>query len=194
MIITVSRPPMIVQSQYSPWRLPPEVLPNYFPPSWNMLNGSAFGPTDNFMEPADAVNINGIHDSFSQRTADSCTPWSVNVTNEQPFEFSNIIIVGNAQCASTCAAFTTLMQELHGVKIVNFGAAKGAYAGMSGAEVLEWDALDSEVRVSRQLAALVCRYDKLMLLPLTRQTANLKDSPLAGPDLFVNGNFRHNWR
>jgi hypothetical protein len=40
------------------------------------------------------------------------------------------------------------MQELHGVKIVNFGAAKGAYSGMAGAEVLEWDSLDSEFKVS----------------------------------------------
>jgi hypothetical protein len=127
----------------------PEVLPNYFPPSWNMLNGSAFGPTDNFMEPEDAVNINGIQDAFSQRTADSCTPWNVTVPEEQPFDLSKVIIVGNAQCASTCSAFTTLMQERHGVKIVNFGAAKGAYSGMAGAEVLEWDALDSEVKVSR---------------------------------------------
>lgn len=40
------------------------------------------------------------------------------------------------------------MQERHGVKIVNFGAAKGAYSGMAGAEVLEWDSLDSEFKVS----------------------------------------------
>ncbi|KAJ9106881.1 hypothetical protein QFC19_003011 [Naganishia cerealis] len=148
-----------------------QILPNYFPPSWNTLNGSAYGPSDDFMEPSSTFNVNGIQDSFSQRTADSCTPWNVDVPAEQPFDLSKVIIVGNANCASTCSAFTTLMQELHGVKIVNFGAAKGAYSGMAGAEVLEWDALDSEFK-----------------------TANLKDSPLAGPDLVVNANFRNNWR
>lgn len=101
------------------------------------------------MEPSSDFSINGIQDSFSQRTADSCTPWNVDVPAEQPFDLSRVIIVGNANCASTCSAFTTLMQELHGVKIVNFGAAKGAYSGMAGAEVLEWDALDSEFKVSK---------------------------------------------
>ncbi|KAJ9127060.1 hypothetical protein QFC24_001293 [Naganishia onofrii] len=150
-----------------------QILPNYFPPAWNHIapNGSAYGPAEDFMEPSSDFSINGIQDSFSQRTADSCTPWNVDVPAEQPFDLSRVIIVGNANCASTCSAFTTLMHELHGVKIVNFGAAKGAYSGMAGAEVLEWDALDSEFK-----------------------TANLKDSPLAGPDLVVNANFRNNWR
>lgn len=40
------------------------------------------------------------------------------------------------------------MQELHGVKIANFGAAKQAYSGMAGAEVLDWPGLDSEFKVS----------------------------------------------
>lgn len=111
-----------------------------------MLNGSAYGPTDNFIDPSMSFSINGIQDSFSQRTADSCTPWNVDVPSEQPFDLSKVIIVGNGNCASTCSAFTTLMQELHGVKIVNFGAAKSAYSGMAGAEVLEWDGLDSEFK------------------------------------------------
>jgi hypothetical protein len=79
------------------------------------------------------------------------------------------------------------MQELHGVKIVNFGAAKGAYSGMAGAEVLEWDSLDSEFKVSF-LGCVKRRAD--IFYPF--QTANLKQ--LGAPDLFVNGNFRNNWR
>ncbi|KAI5453436.1 hypothetical protein NCC49_005915 [Naganishia albida] len=57
------------------------------------------------------------------------------------------------------------------VKIANFGAAKRAYSGVSGGVVLDWRVLDTEVK-----------------------TANLKNSSLAGPDLLVSGNFRHNWR
>lgn len=143
------------------------------------------------------------------RTADSCTPWSVDVPAEQPFDLSKVIVgkslcllselsrpililrstVGNAACASTCSAFTTIMQELHGVKIVNFGAAKGAYSGMAGAEVLEWNSLDSEFKVSvLQFVWKICIDVSSYLL----QTANLKE--LGAPDLFVNGNFRNNWR
>jgi hypothetical protein len=40
------------------------------------------------------------------------------------------------------------MYELHKVPVVNFGSAKDTFYGMAGAEVLEWDALDSEVKVS----------------------------------------------
>lgn len=55
---------------------------------------------------------------------------------------------GNGNCASTCASFTTLMYEVHDVKIANFGAAKTAFCAMNGAEVLEFALLDSEVKVS----------------------------------------------
>jgi hypothetical protein len=113
------------------------------------LNGTNFGSDENFLYPLQHVTINGVSDTFSQRHADSCSPFYVNqVPTEQPFDLSRVAIVGNAVCASTCSAFSTLMQELHGVKIANFGAAKQAYSGMAEAEVLDWPGLDSEFKVS----------------------------------------------
>lgn len=58
------------------------------------------------------------------------------------------MISGNGNCASTCAGFTTLMDQLHDVPIVNFGSAKEGYNGMNGAQVLEFADFDSEVKVS----------------------------------------------
>jgi hypothetical protein len=57
-----------------------------------MLNGSAYGPSENFIEESATLNINGIQDAFSMRTADSCTPWSVDVPAQQPFDLSNVIV------------------------------------------------------------------------------------------------------
>lgn len=103
------------------------------------------------MEPPQNLTINGEQDRFSQRTADQCTPWLEDIVElDQPFEFSNIVIVGNGQCASACSHFATVMQELHGVKIANFGAAKSSHSGMSGGIVLEWSVLDSEFKVGTQ--------------------------------------------
>lgn len=140
-------------------RGPVDVLLAYYPPSWKSLNGTDFGTEENFLYPLQNVSLNGVLDTFSRRHADSCSPFYVNqVPSEQPFDFSKIVIVGSGVCASTCSAFTTLMQELHGVKIVNFGAAKQAYSGMAGAQVLEWNRLDSEFKVSAPLTlyTLLC--------------------------------------
>jgi len=62
-----------------------------------MLNGSAYGPSENFIEESSTFNINGVQDTFSMRTADSCTPWNVDVPAEQPFDLSKVII---GQCLS----------------------------------------------------------------------------------------------
>jgi hypothetical protein len=120
----------------------------YVPTSWNKLNGTTYGPTENFLEPPQKVTINGIPDVFSERNADQCTPWRVDPPAVPPFDFAKILIVGNGQCASACALFTTIMQELHGVRVANFGPAKKSYSGMAAGIVLNWSVLDSEVKVS----------------------------------------------
>ncbi|KAJ9122476.1 hypothetical protein QFC22_001903 [Naganishia vaughanmartiniae] len=150
-----------------------DIEPLYYSPGWKSVNGTKFGVQENFLYPLQNLSINGVPDTFSRRHANACSPFHVDpdVPTEIPFDHSKILVIGNGICASTCSAFTTLMQELHGVKIVNFGAAKGAHSGMIGGEVVEWRGLDSEFK-----------------------TANLKTHPLAGPELLVNANFRINWR
>lgn len=138
-----------VPNQANMYTMPSAVFPRYYPPSSKSLNGTNFSPEENFLHPLQNVSINGVSDTFSQRYADSCSPYNVShVPSERPFAFSKIVVVGSGVCASACSAFTTIMQELHGVKIINFGAAKQAYSGMAGAEVLDWNGLDSEFKVS----------------------------------------------
>lgn len=126
----------------------PDVLYYYNPAYWNKLDGMPYSPGDNFLEPPQNIMINGIPDAFSERFADGCTPWKTQPPSTQPFDFGKILIVGNGQCASTCAVFVTIMQELHGVKVANFGAAKNSHSGMASGAVLNWSLLDSEVKVS----------------------------------------------
>jgi len=90
------------------------------------------------------------------------------------FDPKKIVIVGNGNCASTCALFTTVFHELYKTRIIVFGGKPGQsieYKGMAGNQVLEWADLNSEFL-----------------------TSGVKSDPLAPPDLLVNGNIRHNFR
>jgi hypothetical protein len=166
----------------------------YWPPGWNRLNGSAFGPADNFLLPPQNLTINGEQDSFSPKFADQCTTWLEDVpTDESPFDYANILIIGNGQCASACSLFINLLQELHEIKIATFGVAKKSHSGMTGGVVAEWSILDSEVKVRPSKPSADRRVADRVAMTRT-QTADLKNNSLAGPDLLVSGNFRHNWR
>lgn len=106
---------------------------------------------------------------------DTCPRYyQVELPKEPPIPLSNIAIVSNGNCASTCSHFSTVMFERHQVKVAVFGGKPGEpmeYKGMAGAQVLEWSDLSSEIK-----------------------TANLENDPLAPPDLLVSGNMRVNWR
>ncbi|KAF7329787.1 TSPc domain-containing protein [Mycena kentingensis (nom. inval.)] len=151
----------------------------------------------NYMDPDVPIVINGKADATSQLLQqgtvnhffdipeglptlaagprDTCElAYSVPMPATPPFDLKNVAIVSNANCASTCAMFSTLMFERHQMKIAIFGGKPNErmeYKGMAGNQVLEWFDLDSEVK-----------------------TANLKDDPLAPADLLVSGDMRHNWR
>ncbi|CDO74428.1 hypothetical protein BN946_scf184880.g2 [Trametes cinnabarina] len=142
--------------------------------NWAFLsNDTEMSPSDNYMQPPSSRVINGQTFVESQRFLDVC-PFNVDIPENPPFAPSKIAIVGNGNCASTCAMFSTLMNERHNTKIAVFGGKPGLptqFKGMAGNQVLEWFDIDSEIK-----------------------TANLKDDPLAPPDLLVSGDFRHNWR
>ncbi|KAL1948464.1 hypothetical protein VTO73DRAFT_12539 [Trametes versicolor] len=141
--------------------------------NWAFLNNTQRSSSDNYMSPPSSRVINGQTFVESQRFLDVC-PFSVDLPEDPPFDPSKIAIVGNGNCASTCAMFSTLMNERHNTKIALFGGKPGLatqFKGMAGNQVLEWFDIDSEIK-----------------------TANLKDDPLAPPDLLVSGDFRHNWR
>ncbi|KAI0657448.1 hypothetical protein C8Q70DRAFT_1055626 [Cubamyces menziesii] len=151
-----------------------EEISFYTADNWAFLsNNTEMPPTANYMAPPTSRQINGQTYVESQRFLDVC-PFNVDIPEDPPFEPSKIAIVGNGNCASTCAMFSTLMNERHNTTIAVFGGKPGLptqFKGMAGNQVLEWFDIDSEIK-----------------------TANLKDDPLAPPDLLVSGDFRHNWR
>ncbi|KAF8892937.1 hypothetical protein BD779DRAFT_1507835 [Infundibulicybe gibba] len=147
----------------------------YSPDNWAFLNGTVMPETHNYITPSAPFTVNGRSDPSSQRFHDTCElSFSQPIPKTPPFDLSKVAIVSNGNCASTCAMFSTLMNERHNTKIAIFGGKPGEelqFKGMAGNQVLEWADLDTEIK-----------------------TAGVKDDPLAPPDLLVSGNFRHNWR
>ncbi|CAE6477326.1 unnamed protein product [Rhizoctonia solani] len=147
---------------------------NYSPSQWAFLNNTPQPANYNYMEPPTNFTINDTKDAVSKRFHDICTPYNVTLPAEPFLPASKIIIVGNGECASTCALFTGVAYEKLGIKVATFGGNPGAamnFNGMAGNQVLEWADLDSEIK-----------------------TAGLKNDPLAPPDLLINSNYRVNWR
>ncbi|KAH8112345.1 hypothetical protein DFH11DRAFT_1511719 [Phellopilus nigrolimitatus] len=146
----------------------------YSPVDWAFFNDTQFPETNNYINPSVPFEINGVSDPTSQRFHDTCTPFDVPIPETPPIPLKKLTSsVSNGNCASTCAMFSTLMNERHNTTIAVFGGKPGQnieFKGMAGNQVLEWTDIDTEIK-----------------------SANLKDDPLAPPDLIVN-QFRHNWR
>lgn len=147
----------------------------YAADNWAFLNDTQMPASFNYLDPVVPFVVNGVSDPTSQRFHDTCgLSFSQPIPENPPFDLANIAIVGNGNCASTCAMFSTLMNEHLHTKNAVFGGKPGEnveFKGMAGNQVLEWVDLDSEIK-----------------------TANLGNDPLAPPDLLVSGNFRVNWR
>ncbi|KAF4603214.1 hypothetical protein EYR38_003625 [Pleurotus pulmonarius] len=147
----------------------------YTADNWAFLNDTQMPASFNYLSPVAPFVVNGRPDPTSQRFHDTCDLAFVeSVPEDPPFDLNNVAIVSNGQCASTCAMFSTLMNERHNTKIAVFGGRPGQsieFKGMSGNQVLEWFDLDSEIK-----------------------TGGVKDDPLAPPDLLVSANMRVNWR
>ncbi|KIY70218.1 hypothetical protein CYLTODRAFT_488261, partial [Cylindrobasidium torrendii FP15055 ss-10] len=147
----------------------------YTADNYAFLNGTIMPADYNYFDPLDYTNVNGLHDPLSQRYHDTCeVSYVVDMPAEPPFALENIGIVGNGNCASTCAMFSALMYEQIGTKIAIFGGKPGEqmeYKGMAGNQVLDWADLASEIK-----------------------TADLENDPLSPPDLYIDGDFRVNWR
>ncbi|KAI0314927.1 hypothetical protein OF83DRAFT_1062983 [Amylostereum chailletii] len=142
--------------------------------NWAFLNDTAYPVDYNYFDPPDPLTVNGRSDPTSQRFEDICTPFNIDVPEEPYFDLSKVAVVGNGNCASTCALFSSLMYERHGTQFALFGGKASnpiEIKGMAGNQVLEWSDLNSEVK-----------------------SAHLQNDPLAMPDLLVSGNMRINWR
>ncbi|KAL0578818.1 hypothetical protein V5O48_003186 [Marasmius crinis-equi] len=151
--------------------------------NWAFLNGTQMPSSYDYIDPTDPFKINGVNDPTSQRFHDTCElSFSQKVPEEPPFDPSNIAIVGNGNCASTCAMFSTLMNERLGTKIAVFGGRPGQnieFKGMAGNQVLEWFDLDTEIKTAglKDVSVYI-----LLRGIFSRLTSKMKD-PLAPPDL-----------
>ena len=88
----------------------------------------------------------------------------------------SLLVVGNADCASTCAMFSTLMFERHATKIAIFGGKPGLpmeYKGMAGNQVLEWSDLDTEIKTANQKNVSPVFVNAAGSVSLTRVSSNL---------------------
>ncbi|KAF8579069.1 hypothetical protein K439DRAFT_1638297 [Ramaria rubella] len=143
--------------------------------NWNSLNNTPFPAAFDYNDPSLPFHINGQSEPTSQRFLDDCDgEFFTSFPEQPPIPLNKVVLVGNGNCASTCAMFSTLMHERHNTTTVVFGGKPGEtleYKGMAGNQVLEWADLDSEIK-----------------------TAGVKNDPLAPPDLIVNGDMRVNWR
>ncbi|KAF8750720.1 peptidase S41 family protein [Rhizoctonia solani] len=128
---------------------------SYSPNQWAFLNNTPQPANYNYIEPPTNFTINLTKDAVSKRFYDICMLIGF-------ASLGRIIIVGNGECASTCALFTGVAYERLGIKVATFGGNPGAamnFNGMAGNQVLEWADLDSEIK-----------------------TAGLKNDSLAPPD------------
>ncbi|KAH9077631.1 hypothetical protein EDB83DRAFT_2514346 [Lactarius deliciosus] len=157
-----------IQQGHSSW------ISIYAPDTWQFLNGTQMPLDFDYNDPSVPFTMNGRNDPTSQRFEEICPIPNVTIPTVPPFDLNKVAIIGNGNCASTCAMFTTVMFERHQTKIAVFGGNTSQsiqFKGTAGNQVLEWVELDTEIK-----------------------TAGLKNDPLAPPDLLVNGGMTHNWR
>lgn len=106
----------------------------YSPVGWDDLSGNALSIRTNLFSPGVTVQAEGTSDPQSTRFADNCGS-TRSYPQTQPYDLTKVAIVGNGNCASTCATFTTLMQELHNTKMYVYGGSPAVdtvqYKGMA---------------------------------------------------------------
>ncbi|KAJ6588363.1 hypothetical protein B0H19DRAFT_1248035 [Mycena capillaripes] len=170
----------------------------YTADNFAFLNGTEMPASYNYMTPDVPIVINGKLDATSQRFHDTCeSSFEVDMPATPPFDLKNVAIVTNGNCASTCAMFSTLMNEREQTKIAVFGGKpleNVEYKGMAGNQVLEWFDIDSEIKTANREQFLIPLYPVLHPCSSELRHPPVKDDPLAPADLLVSGDFRHNWR
>jgi len=119
----------------------------YSPVGWNSLSGSSLSLSTNLFSPGVSVQAEGTTDAQSTRFADECGS-TKGYPTQLPYDLTKVAIVGNGNCASTCATvssltrsfvarlrkltsfllslsaalqFTTLMAELHNTRMYVYG-------------------------------------------------------------------------
>lgn len=117
---------------------------------YNLLTSNA-----QFMDPPVPQTVNGVPDAYSKQFFDDFGPGSANVTyfTAPPFAGSDIVMVANSICGSTCSIFSSYLYQKHGVRSAVFGGRSGATGGqfdggVKGSEVTSYAEMLYELRIN----------------------------------------------
>ncbi|KAJ3551140.1 hypothetical protein NM688_g4895 [Phlebia brevispora] len=146
----------------------------YNPISFGFHNGTPFAPTFDWLEPPVDKIINGRHDAFTMRMADTCQPFALTPPAAPLFDPKKTAIVSNGRCASSCSLFSVTMAKEEGAKMVVVGGKDGVqqeYCGTVGGQSTDFSTIDTSVK-----------------------TTHLKNNSLAPPDFQTNSVQGITWR
>lgn len=117
----------------------------YFYGNYRDLNYQLLTSNSQFMDPPVPQVVNGVADAYSKQFFDDFGDSSANVTKftSPPFAGSDIVMVANSICASTCSVFSSYLYQKHGVRSAVFGPPSGAIVGqfdggVKGSEVTSY--------------------------------------------------------
>lgn len=125
----------------------------YFYGNYRDLNYQRLTSNAQFMDPPQPQVVNGVQDAYSVPFFDDFGNGSQLVTNftTPPFNGTDIVIIGNGICASTCSIFTSYLFQKHNVRTVSFGGNPvgvrwSVDGGVKGSEVTSYSTILSELR------------------------------------------------
>ncbi|KAK0458953.1 uncharacterized protein EV420DRAFT_1541517 [Desarmillaria tabescens] len=155
----------------------PATMLLYNPLGWHNIRNGQFNITDNWLVPPVEKVINGRSDAFSQTLGSECssaTDYTTPPPDKGLFDGSQVVIVSNGRCASSCSLFSVTMAKLEGSKTVVVGGKNDVdqkFCGVVGGQSTDFSTIDSEIK-----------------------TTGLKNDSRAPPDLLVNGLQGITWR
>jgi hypothetical protein len=109
-------------------------VPPFSADYWNKPDGTTFQDIS-WYTPGVVYTRGGINDAYSQRIYHACTYPTAN----PPYQFQKIAVLSDGTCGSTCAVFTSHLDEVDSVITVAMGGIAGQpmqYFSFPGGEVL----------------------------------------------------------
>lgn len=132
-----------------------QVDSEYYYGNYRDLNYKYLTSNKQFMDPPVPQVVNGVQDAYSQQFFDDFGNSSAGVTNftAPPFAPSDIVLVANSICASTCSIFSSYLYQKHQVRSAVFGSYSGSLGGqfdggVKGSEVSNYDEILYELELN----------------------------------------------
>ncbi|CAK5281740.1 unnamed protein product [Mycena citricolor] len=153
----------------------PESLLSYNPTHWHNATHLPFSVDSHWLRPTVNLTINGREDTFSPRLGNECQPFEMAPPEEALFDPTNVVIMSNGRCGSSCSLFSITMAKHEGVKTVVVGGhqdVRQQYCGVVGGQSTNYVEIDKEIKASSLLlgATLSLFIDGMTSLPDSRIT------------------------